>query len=101
MTLNEILSILPLIIPSVAIIILMLLIAFIRNHFLAVALTLISLSASLIAVLVCYKQPQQITQLLVMDGYACFYIGLIYITTMFVCALSFRAFNTNTDEHLN
>jgi NADH-quinone oxidoreductase subunit N len=90
MTLSEILSILPLIIPSVAIVVLMLLIAFVRNHFLTVALTLISLSASLIAVLVCYKQqPQQITQLLVMDGYACFYIGLIYATTMFICALSY------------
>lgn len=90
MTLNEILSILPLVIPSVAIVVLMLLISFIRNHFLTVALTLISLSASLIAVLFCYKQqPRQVTQLLVIDGYACFYMGLIYVTTMFVCALSY------------
>jgi NADH-quinone oxidoreductase subunit N len=90
MTLNEILSILPLIIPSVAIVVLMLLISFIRNHFLTVALTLISLSASLIAVLFCCEQQsQQITQLLVIDGYACFYMGLIYVTTMLVCALSY------------
>jgi len=90
MILNEILLILPLVIPSVAIVVLMLLISFIRNHFLTVTLTLISLSASLIAVLFCYKQqPRQITQLLVMDGYSSFYMGLIYITTMFVCALSY------------
>jgi NADH-quinone oxidoreductase subunit N len=49
-----------------------------------------SLLIALIAVFVSYKQqPRQITQLLIVDGYAGFYIGLIYAATIIVCALSY------------
>ena len=90
MTLNQVLAILPLIIPAIAMIMLMLLIATVRNHALAVTTTLVSLLVALVMVFVSYdSQPQQITQLLTMDGYAYFYIALTYAATMIVCALSY------------
>ena len=90
MTSSDILSILPLIVPAVAVILLMLLIGFVRSHLLTVAVTLMSLFLAIITVFVSYKpQPQQISQLLIMDGYAYFYIVLIYTATMVVCALSY------------
>jgi NADH-quinone oxidoreductase subunit N len=91
MTPSEIISILPLVIPGAAIVILMMLIAFMRSYFKTVVITMLSLFLSLIALFVTYQQqPRQITPLLVMDGYAYFYIGLIYAATIVICAISYR-----------
>jgi NADH-quinone oxidoreductase subunit N len=93
MTLNDILSILPLIVPAIAVILLMLLITVFRNHLFTVSATLVLLFVSLIMVFFSYEQqPRQISQLLIMDGYAYFYIALIYAATMVVCALSYGYF---------
>ena len=90
MNLNEILSILPLIFPATSVILLMLLIAMFRNHLLTVTMTLISMSISLITVFVGYKQQsRQISLLFIMDGYAYFFITLIYAATLIVCAMSY------------
>lgn len=90
MTLNDALAVSPLIIPCIAIVLIMLLIATVRSHILTVSTTLVSLFVSFILVFVSYdSHPQQITQLLIMDGYAYFYIALIYAATMVVCALSY------------
>ena len=90
MNLNEILSILPLIFPATSVILLMLLIAMFRNHLLTVIMTMISMFISLITVFVGYKQQsRQISLLFIMDGYAYFFITLIYAATLIVCAMSY------------
>ena len=90
MNLSEIMPILPLIIPAAAAILLMLLIAFFRNHLLTASVTLISLVFALVMVFVSYeKQPRHISNLFVMDGYAHFFITLIYAAALIVCAMSY------------
>jgi len=78
MTGAGVLAILPLIIPSVAAVLLVLLISFRRSHFAAAAITLVGLALAFAAT--CWRPPpdaQQVTALLVMDGYAAFFNGLI------------------------
>ena len=78
MTGAGVLAILPLIIPSVAAVLLVLLISFWRNHFAAAAITLAGLALAFAAT--CWRpstDAQQVTQLLLMDGYAAFFNGLI------------------------
>ncbi|NLG43121.1 MAG: NADH-quinone oxidoreductase subunit N, partial [Phycisphaerae bacterium] len=78
MTGAGLLAILPLIIPSVAAVLLVLLISFRRSHFAAAAITLAGLALAFAAT--CWRpstDAQQVTQLLLMDGYAAFFNGLI------------------------
>ena len=78
MTGAGVLAILPLIIPSVAAVLLVLLISFRRSHFAAAAITLAGLALAFAAT--CWRpstDAQQVTQLLLMDGYAAFFNGLI------------------------
>lgn len=90
MTANDLFTILPLLVPAAAVILLMLFIAVLRNHFLTATATQVSLFIALIILFVEYQQqPRQVSPLLIMDGYAYFYIGLIYAATMVVCALSY------------
>ena len=90
MTTNDLLAILPLLVPAAAVILLMLFIAVLRNHFLTFTATQVSLFIALIILFVGYQQQsRQALPLLIMDGYAYFYIGLIYASTMVVCALSY------------
>ncbi len=90
MTSGDILAILPLIIPAVAIVVLTLLIAFARSHVLTLIVAMISLAASLAAVVYgSGQQTRQVTQLLVVDGYARFYMGLIYAGALIACIQSY------------
>lgn len=90
MSYQDILAILPLIITGGAVIILMILIALVRSHLLTFTLTVISLAASLAAVFVFYEsKSRQVTQLLIVDGYARFYLVLIYCAALIVTAQSY------------
>ena len=102
MTASDILSILPLIIPAVAIIALMLLIAIARSHILTLTATVISLAASLVAVCFDSEAQRQVTQLLIVDGYARFYMAIIYAATLIVCIQSYgylKHVNTVREEY--
>ena len=90
MSLTDLHAILPLLVPATAVILLMLLIAVIRNHGLTVAATLFGLAASLGAVFIASaSHPRQVTLLLRLDHVSDFYTGLIYAATIIVCALSY------------
>jgi NADH-quinone oxidoreductase subunit N len=80
---RDILAILPLIITGGAVIILMVLIALVRSHILTLTGTIISLGASLAAIFIFNQsQSRQVAQLLVVDGYARFFLVLIYCAAL-------------------
>lgn len=87
---RDILAILPLIINGCAVVILMVLIAIVRSHVLTLTMTVISLGASLTAIFIFgQSRSRQVTQLLVVDGYARFFLVLIYCATLIVSVQSY------------
>lgn len=97
MTVNDIYAILPLLIISAAIVLIMLLITIVRNHFLTFLATLISLAVSVISLLWCVSsRPYHIANILVMDSYAGFYIALIFIAVMVIAVFSY-SYNEKKD----
>lgn len=83
-------ALLPLLALAGAPVVLMLLIAFYRHHALSAGVTVIGLLSALILLpLTATAEPAQITPLLIMDGYARFFIGLIIAATLGVALLSY------------
>jgi len=83
---------LPIILPAFTATAVMLTLALRRSHGLAVGLTLAGLAASFASVLgVSVMAPHRVTSLIVVDGYALFFMGLILCAT-FVVALQARAY---------
>ena len=90
MTIQDLVALLPLLILSASIVTVMLVAAFWRNHRLAFLLTFIGLSLSLISLpLASRPLPLLLTSLLIVDGFAIFYIALILITSLVVLVISF------------
>ena len=80
MTLTDIIAFLPLIITAATSIAVMLVIAFYRSHKLTTVLTLTGLAlaaASLPAIAA--MTPRSVTPLLIIDNYALFYMGLVFL----------------------
>jgi NADH-quinone oxidoreductase subunit N len=74
----DILALLPLLVIAGIAVVVMLGIAFKRNHALAAGLTLIGLTAAFISIYAAASlAPRQVTSLLLVDRYALFYMGLI------------------------
>jgi NADH-quinone oxidoreductase subunit N len=91
MNLTDILTLAPIIVGALAPVLILLVIAFYRDHRLTLALTLLSLVLALGAVFsVASAVPRNITQLLIIDGYALFFMGLIFAATIAVALLSYR-----------
>lgn len=91
MTLNEIYVILPLITLSAAIILIMLIVAVVRNHVIIFISTLLSLAISIKMLFWnFFGLPQRITDILIMDRYARFYAALIFFTVMVITILSYE-----------
>jgi NADH-quinone oxidoreductase subunit N len=68
----------------------MLVIAFYRNHFLTVLLTVTGLVLSLATIfLVSPMAPKRVTPLILVDGYALFFMALIFATSLLVALLSY------------
>ena len=90
MTTGDVFAILPLVTISAAIIIIMLMITILRIHLLTFIATLVSLVVSIAALYWCIsRQPYHITDILVMDSFASFYIALIFITVMVIAIFSY------------
>jgi NADH-quinone oxidoreductase subunit N len=91
MNLTDILTLAPIIVGAIAPVLVLLVIAFYRDHRLTLVLTLLSLVLALGAVfLVASAVPRNITQLLIIDGYALFFMGVIFAATIAVALLSYR-----------
>jgi NADH-quinone oxidoreductase subunit N len=81
---------LPFIVLSVTIVVVMLGIAFYRDHLLAAFLALLGLLAAFLTIFIALPSlPRQVTPLLIIDKYAYFYIGLILAATFAVGLLAY------------
>ncbi len=91
MALTDLLALMPLIVLGASAVIVMLVIAFYRNHVLTLVLTLIGLALALISLPFAASAPRsQVTILLAIDHYAIFYIGLIVAASFAVALLSYH-----------
>ena len=91
MTVQDLVSLLPLLVLAAFTVTVMLVTAFRRNYRLTFALTLIGLALALGSLPFASRAlPQPITPLLIMDEFAVFYIVLILLTSLVVVILSFR-----------
>jgi len=90
MTTQDLLSLLPLLVLAASTVIIMLVIAFKRNHRLTFILTLLGLALSLVALpFASQNLPHAVTTLLVVDPFAIFYIGLVLAASLVVVVLSY------------
>jgi NADH-quinone oxidoreductase subunit N len=90
MTLTDVYTILPLIVIAAAVLVLMLIIAFYRNHLVALLTTLIGLAIAFITLgIVAPTLPRQVTALIIMDGFAIFYMGLLIVAGAVVAVYSY------------
>ncbi len=89
MTSNDLISLIPLIVIAASSVIMMLVIAFYRNHVFACTLALAGILIAFMALFGVRGEPRQITPLLILDGFALFYMGLIFASAFAVTLLSF------------
>lgn len=87
MTSNDLIALLPFIILAVTSVVIMLVIAFHRNHVVIVSLAMLGLALAFVSLWVAAPvAPRQITSLLVVDQYALFFMGLLFAAS-FVSAV--------------
>jgi NADH-quinone oxidoreductase subunit N len=103
MTIQDLVSLLPLLVVAASTVTVMLVTAFRRNHRLVFALTLIGLVLALVTLpLASRALPRPVTPLLIIDEFAIFYIALILLTSLVVVLLSFSYMDKmtgNKDEY--
>jgi NADH-quinone oxidoreductase subunit N len=99
-TITDLVLLSPILVLAVAIVGLLLVIAFYRNHKLTAGLTLVALAlASISLPFVSARGPHQVTALLGVDGYALFYIGLLLAATFVVVVLSYPYLEKHRGHH--
>ena len=90
MTSNELLALLPVLVLAATPVVVMIVLAFYRSHRLTAELTLAGLLLAFLALWPAWQRaPLQVTSLLIVDGYALFYTGLIIAATFVVSILSY------------
>jgi NADH-quinone oxidoreductase subunit N len=95
----DILVLLPLLLIAGTSVVVMLAIAFKRNHAFAAVLTLVGLAAAFISLYAAAPlAPRQVTSLLLVDRYALFYMGLIIASAAAVAVLSYHYFEIHDGE---
>lgn len=84
LALNDLLALLPLVITCATATLMMLAIAMKRSHFWNVTVAVAGLNAALVSVVwvALTIEPHAVTPLFVVDGFACFYMGLILVATL-------------------
>lgn len=105
MTLNALLALAPLILLTLTTVGIMLFIAWGRRYHVTGALTILGMNLALLSLPLLWiyndGQPVQITPLLVLDGYALFYSGLILAAALGVltlCGAYFESYEGNREE---
>lgn len=90
MTGSELTALLPFMVLSATAVLVMLEIAVLRNHFAVALTTCVGLVAAICSmVLISEVLPLQVTPLLIMDGYAIFFMFIVLATTLAVALLSY------------
>jgi NADH-quinone oxidoreductase subunit N len=96
MNATDILALLPLLLIAATSVVVMLGIAARRSHALTAALTLTGLTAAFVSIGAAVPLvPRQVTSLLLVDGYALFYMGLIIASAAAVAVLSYQYFENH------
>lgn len=99
----DILALLPLLVLALTPVIVMLGVAVVRSHRATFWMTMGGLILALLSLLVAMEQiPRQVTPLLVIDGFALFFVTVILVTTVVIALLSFRywqACDCNPEEY--
>lgn len=94
LTTNQFIALLPIILTGATAVALMLGIAISRHHWWNATITVIGLNLALISVFFAASvAPQTATPLLVIDGYSCFYMGLVLVITLACATLSHAYFD--------
>ncbi len=88
MNVDDLLALLPLIVLATAIVLLLLVAAFYRTHSVVAMLAIVGLGLSFAALFV-PSASSQVTPLLVMDGYARFFMGLVFAASVVVALLAY------------
>lgn len=101
-TLQQLIAILPLLIVGLTVVVVMLSIAWRRNHFVNATLTVIGLNLALISLwFVSQAAPMEITPLLRTDGFSMFYTGLVLLASLATCTFAYpwlAGYPDNKDE---
>ena len=105
LNLDQLLALAPLILVTLTTVVVMLQIAFKRHHRLTAGITVAGLNLALLSVIglaVTRQAPAiEVTPLLIVDGYALLYMGLVLVTTLGVltlCHAYFEGYDGNREE---
>ncbi|NIR29125.1 MAG: NADH-quinone oxidoreductase subunit NuoN [Gammaproteobacteria bacterium] len=98
-TVDHLIALLPIIGVTLTSIVVMLVVAFVREHRLTAGLTLTGLAVSFVLLLAAGTvAPLQVTPLLVVDRYALFYTGLLLAATLAVAGLCYGYFEGRREQ---
>ncbi|KAB7895914.1 NADH-quinone oxidoreductase subunit NuoN [Rouxiella sp. S1S-2] len=87
---QDLIALLPLLIVGLTVVLVMLSIAWRRDHFFNATLTVIGLNIALISLyFVAQVGPQDVTPLLRIDGYSMFYIALVLLASLATCTFAY------------
>lgn len=99
MSVNDLLALLPLLVLSVAAVVVMLTIAFYRDYDVTFALTLLGLVGALVMLpIVRPMAPRQVTPLVLIDGYALLYMGMLLAASLAVGLLAYDYFRVRSGQ---
>jgi len=99
---QHLIALLPLLIVGLTVVVVMLSIAWRRDHFLNATLSVIGLNAALISLwFVGQAGAMDVTPLMRVDGYAMLYTGLVLVASLATCTFAYpwlQGYNDNRDE---
>ncbi|ADU70019.1 NADH-quinone oxidoreductase subunit NuoN [Pantoea sp. At-9b] len=99
---QQLIALLPLLIVGLTVVVVMLSIAWRRNHFVNATLTVIGLNLALLSLwFVAHVGAMDVTPMLRVDGYSIFYTGLVMLASLATCTFAYpwlAGFPDNKDE---
>jgi NADH-quinone oxidoreductase subunit N len=99
LTAADLIALSPLTALAVSTVVIMLIVAWKRNHTLTVAMTMFANVAAFALLSVVLRQaPYQVTTLLIMDHYSLFYMGLIFTASLVVTLLSYSYLERHSEQ---
>ncbi|KAB0952122.1 NADH-quinone oxidoreductase subunit NuoN [Cronobacter sakazakii] len=101
-TTQQLIALLPLLIVGLTVVVVMLSIAWRRNHFLNATLSVVGLNAALLSLwFVGQVGAMDVTPLMRVDGYAMLYTGLVLLASLATCTFAYpwlQGYNDNKEE---
>ncbi|WP_105570980.1 NADH-quinone oxidoreductase subunit NuoN [Cronobacter sakazakii] len=101
-TTQQLIALLPLLIVGLTVVVVMLSIAWRRNHFLNATLSVVGLNAALLSLwFVGQAGAMDVTPLMRVDGYAMLYTGLVLLASLATCTFAYpwlQGYNDNKEE---